>query len=101
MKKIKYAVIGLGAIAENRIIKEGFAYDHSRYTPLLNAELIGVTDTDPKREKTAATLGTRWFRSSEEIFKSKDIDAVIVATNNASHASLAKGAIEAGKRDYG
>ena len=97
MKKIRYAVIGLGAIAENRIIKEGFAYDKSRFTPLPNAELAGVTDNDPRRKKTAVTLGTRWFRSSEEIFKSKDIDAVIIATNNASHASLAKVAIEAGK----
>ncbi len=97
MKKIRYAVIGLGAIAENRIISEGFACDKSRFPkPIPDATLTGVTDYNQNKQKIAASLGVKWF-SSEEIFKSKDIDAVIIATNNASHISLAKQAIESGK----
>ena len=32
MKNIKYAIVGFGGIAENRIAKEGFALDSARGT---------------------------------------------------------------------
>lgn len=98
MKKIRYALIGLGAIAENRIIKEGFAFDRSRFSESLpNAELVGATDRDQGRKETVSSFGLKWFSSSDEVFESKDIDAVIVATDNSSHASLAQKALESGK----
>ena len=31
---LRYAIIGFGGIAENRIAKEGFARDASRFEPL-------------------------------------------------------------------
>ena len=53
MSKIKYALIGFGGIAENRIAKEGFACDRTRFQPLPNAELIGATDVNPARRAVA------------------------------------------------
>lgn len=97
MAKIKYAMIGFGGIAENRIAKEGFACDKKRFKPLPNAELVGATDMNPARKKAAEGLGLKWYKSSNEILKDKSIDAVFIATNNLSHASIAKAAIKAGK----
>ena len=48
MGKVKYVLIGFGGIAENRIAKEGFACDTSRFAKLQNAELVGAFDR--KRE---------------------------------------------------
>ena len=53
MSKIKYALIGFGGIAENRIAKEGFACDRARFQPLPNAELTGATDVNPARRAVA------------------------------------------------
>ena len=97
MGKIKYALIGFGGIAENRIAKEGFALDKERFSPLHNAELTGATDINPDIKNNVETLGLTWYDSADEIFKSQDIDAVYIATNNLSHFQLAKTALEAGK----
>ncbi|HCE43324.1 MAG TPA: hypothetical protein DET40_07230 [Lentisphaeria bacterium] len=97
MKKIKYAMIGFGGIAENRIAKEGFACDKARFAPLKNAELVSATDLNPARKSAAEALGLRWFASAGEILSDKNIDAVFIATNNLSHASLAVAAMNAGK----
>lgn len=98
MKKVRYAIIGFGGIAEHRIAKEGFACDKKRFKKgLANAELVGVTDKNPAREKAASALGLKWYKSMEEILKDKSIDAVFIATNNRSHAAVAKAALKAGK----
>ena len=49
MAKIKYGIIGFGGIAENRVAKEGFACDKSRFAPLKKAQLIAATDVNPAR----------------------------------------------------
>jgi len=99
MRKIKYAIIGFGGIAENRIAKEGFGVDSRRAGiaghPL--AELIGVADVNPARQEAAAKLGLRWYDSAEEVFSDSQVGAVFIATNNRSHAPIAEKAIEAGK----
>ncbi len=97
MKKVKYAIIGFGGIAENRIAKEGFGCDKSRFNGLPNAELIGAFDMNPARESAAKALGLRWYKSMDEIFADPEIDAVYVATNNLSHAPIAIKAMNAGK----
>ena len=97
MKKVKYAIIGFGGIAENRIAKEGFACDRTRFAPLKNAELVSATDLNPARETAACALGLRWYGSAEEIFADRNIDAVFIASNNLSHAALATAAMNAGK----
>ncbi|MBN2643424.1 MAG: Gfo/Idh/MocA family oxidoreductase [Victivallales bacterium] len=97
MDKIKYALIGFGGIAENRIAKEGFACDKGRFAPLPGARLVGATDLNPLRAKAVEALGLKWYESTDEIINSNEIDAVFIATNNTSHAGIAQKAINAGK----
>ena len=58
--KIKYAMIGFGGIAENRIAKEGFGCDKTRFDGHPLADLIGVTDMNKARKKAAKELGLKW-----------------------------------------
>lgn len=97
MKTIRYAIIGFGGIAENRIAREGFALDRRRFAPLRGVDLAGATDISPARRKAARALGLRWFASVEEAISAPGVDAVFIATNNASHYELARRAIRAGK----
>jgi len=103
MRKIRYAIIGFGGIAENRIAKEGFGIDKGRFAGHPLARLIGVADTNPARKEAAAKLarrgglGLKWYDSVEEILGDPQVEAVFIATNNRSHAPIAEKAIQAGK----
>ncbi len=97
MEKIRYALIGFGGIAENRIAKEGFALDRERFSPLDEAELVAATDINTGRKKAAENLGLKWYDVTRDIFTAEDIDAVYIATNNLSHFPLAKNALKSGK----
>jgi len=97
MKTVRYALVGFGGIAENRVAKEGFACDASRFKPLKAARLVGATDMNPARRQAAEALGLKWYASIDEILADDEIDAVYIATNNASHASIACAALEAGR----
>ena len=97
MAKVKYAIIGFGGIAENRVAKEGYGCDKTRFNGLEKAVLTGATDMNPARKEAAEALGLKWYDSMEAILADADIDAVYIATNNASHAALACAALEAGK----
>lgn len=97
MSKVKYAIIGFGGIAENRIAKEGFACDKSRFQPLKNAELVGATDVNPARKSAAEALGLKWYDSADAIFADKGIQGIFVATNNLTHAAITRKALNAGK----
>ena len=97
MAKVKYALVGFGGIAENRVAKEGFACDVKRFKPLKKAQLVGATDVNPARKAAAEALGLKWYASLDEILADKSIDGVYVATNNASHAKIAIACLKAGK----
>jgi predicted dehydrogenase len=97
MRKVRYAIIGFGGIAENRIAKEGFGLDKSRFAGHPRAELVGATDKVAARRDAAARLGLKWYESAEAALGDPNIDAMFIATNNLSHAPLARKAIEAGK----
>ena len=97
MDKIRYAIIGFGGIAENRVAKEGYGCDKTRFNGLEKAVLTGATDMNPARKEAAEALGLKWYDNMESILADADIDAVYIATNNASHAALACAALEAGK----
>lgn len=97
MKIINYAIVGFGGIAENRIAKEGFALDSTRFKALQNAKLVGVTDLNKERKSVADELGLKWYDSVDDICADNEIDAVFIATNNLSHYSIAKKLIEAKK----
>ena len=96
-RKVRYAIIGFGGIAENRIAKEGFACDTKRFAPLKNAELVGVTDINLARQKAAAALGLKFYKNQDEIFADPSIDAVFVAVNNTNHVHATCAALAAGK----
>ena len=96
-KVITYALIGFGGIAENRVAKEGFACDRSRFEPLKHAKLVGATDMNQARKAAAEALGLKWYADMKAIFADPSIDAVYVATNNKSHAEIAIAALNAGK----
>ena len=97
MAKVKYAIIGFGGIAENRVAKEGYACDKKRFKPLKKAVLVGATDMNPARQAAAEALGLKWYKDAAAVFADPAIDAVYIATNNASHAKLAIAAMKAGK----
>lgn len=97
MSKIKYAIIGFGGIAENRIAKEGFACDKTRFTALQNAKLVGATDLNPSRKAAVEALGLKWYNSIEDVLADAQIQAVFIATNNLTHAEIAMKAMAAGK----
>lgn len=97
MDTIRYGMIGFGGIAENRLAREGFAMDRSRFEPIDGIELLGATDVNPARRQAAETLGLRWYASAGEVLADPAVDAVVIATNNATHAPLARQAMPAGK----
>ena len=95
--KVRYALIGFGGIAENRVAKEGFACDAKRFKPLRSAQLTGATDLNISRREAAENLGLKWYDGVAEVLADPAIDAVYVATNNKSHVPLAMEALKAGK----
>ena len=90
MGKVSYAIIGFGGIAENRIAKEGFGIDTSRFAGHPQADLVGVTDVNGARKAAAADLGLKWYDSVDAVLADPAVEAVFIATINLSHAPLAE-----------
>ena len=86
MAKVKYAIIGFGGIAENRIAKEGYACDKSRFAPLQYAELTGAFDLNPARKSAAEALGLKWYDSVDALIADPEIDALVEARTAAKKA---------------
>ena len=97
MKKIRYALVGFGGIAENRVAKEGYALDVKRFKPLKSAVLTGAFDVNSARKEAAEALGLKWYDTLDAVLSDKEVDGVYIATNNASHAAIAVKALNAGK----
>jgi predicted dehydrogenase len=97
MNSIRYAIVGFGGIAENRIAKEGFALDNNRFESIPGIKLVGATDVSPARQNAVENLGLKWYNNSDDIGNDSDIDAVFIATNNLSHFPLAEKLIKAKK----
>ena len=93
MDKIRYGIIGFGGIAENKIAKEGFGLDKSRYNGIESAVLVGATDINQSRRSTAENLGLKWYDTTDDLLEDNQIDAVFIATNNSSHADIARKSI--------
>lgn len=93
MKKIRYAVVGLGHIAQTAVLP---AFEHARS----NSELAALISTDPLKLKR---LGRRYkvphcypTEQFEECLKAGNIDALYIATPNTDHQIYAERAAEMG-----
>ena len=101
METVRYGMIGFGGIAENRLAKEGFGLDRARFAAgPAAARLLAASDVNPARRPAVEALGLAWAASADEMLARADIDAVVVATNNLTHAALARRALAAGKHVF-
>ena len=83
---IRIGIIGAGLIGDKRAAQ------------MKGAKLVAVADVVAQRAQAlAATYGAQTESSWQSLVKRNDIDAVIVATPNASIPECAAGALEAGK----
>jgi myo-inositol 2-dehydrogenase/D-chiro-inositol 1-dehydrogenase len=74
--------------------------DHARILQgdVAGAQLVAAYDADQVRaEAVAAASSGRAFASAQELIADRDVQAVIIASPDATHASLAIACIEAGK----
>ncbi len=87
MSKIKYAVIGVGALGRH----------HARWASQIDAfDFQGVYDIDPARsEQVAAELNCPNFESLDAALAASD--AVSIAVTTSGHYDVARKVIEAGK----
>lgn len=88
MKELRYGIVGLGNMGapHANFIKE-----------LANARLAAVCDNDKKKaDKIAETHSCKSFQNAEEMYKSGEIDAVLIATPHYYHTPLTIEAFKAG-----
>ena len=87
---MKWALIGYGGMGSwhTRKVKN----EMGEY-----AELIGIYDIDPARNKVAEENGIHAFASREELLADERIDLVTVATPNDYHKEIVMAALRAGK----
>ena len=88
--KFGFAVIGYGGMGSwhTRKVKN----EMGEY-----AELIGIYDIDPARNKVAEENGIHAFASREELLADERIDLVTVATPNDYHKEIVMAALRVGK----
>jgi len=92
-KRVGYAVVGLGHIAEHAVLP---AFEHSR-----NSRLVAVVSGDGAKAKR---LGKRFgadfhftYDSFSECLRNPSIEAVYIATNNSTHLEFTLQSAIAGK----
>ena len=92
-KRIRYAVVGLGYIAQAAVLP---AFVHARS----NSQLVAlVSDDDVKLKRLSKKYGvshTYSYASYEECLQSGDVDAVYIALPNTLHREYTEKAAEAG-----
>src|SRR5881398_2835634 len=90
-KKIRYAVIGLGHIAQTAVLP---AFKHAK-----NSELVALITGDPKKNRE---LAKRYHAKAynyddlESALENEGVDAVYIATPNMLHREHAERAAGAG-----
>lgn len=92
-RRIRYAVVGLGNIAQVAILP---AFEHARE----NSELVALVSSDPEKLRV---LGSRYdvalrggYEDLERIVKEGAVDAIYLATPNTLHRPIAERAARAG-----
>jgi predicted dehydrogenase len=91
-RKVRYAVVGLGDIAQEAMLP---GISHTE-----NSELVALVTSDPeKAEKVGAQYGieaTYSYEQFPELLRSGTIDAIYLATPNWRHAEFVIPALQAG-----
>lgn len=83
--KIKVGVVGIGHLGK----------EHARiYRELAEAELIGLSDTDPAKKERADALGVPFYKNYRDLIGK--VDAVSIATPTSTHYDVAKDFLQAG-----
>jgi predicted dehydrogenase len=87
-KPVRFGVIGLGIMGQ----------EHARTIAAnSNLALVGVTDINANSGRAvAAELNCRWYSSADELIKSGEVDAVVIATPHWQHGELAIKALKGG-----
>jgi predicted dehydrogenase len=91
--KIRYAVVGLGNIAQVAVLP---AFEHASE----NSELVGLLSSDPKKlsvlsERYSVKI-TGSYEDLDPILASGEVDAIYVATPNSKHRIAVESAARAG-----
>src|ERR1051325_6171185 len=87
---VRVGVVGVGVMGA----------DHARKiaSVISGAELVAVSDFDATvAEAVAAEFGARVHRDGFALIEDADVDAVIIATRDDTHAELVRASLHAGK----
>jgi predicted dehydrogenase len=92
-KRVGYAVVGLGHIAEHAVLP---AFRHAK-----KSRLIALVSSDPaKAQRLAKKFGAPshcTYDRFEECLRDPEIEAIYIATNNSTHLEFTRRAAAAGK----
>src|SRR5688500_4041287 len=92
-KKVRYAVVGLGHIAQVAVLP---AFSHARKNSSLTAL---VSDDEEKRDEVGQMYGvarTYSYAQFEECLQSGEVDAVYIALPNTMHREFTERAAKVG-----
>ena len=93
--KMTNDVVGVGVIGTGMI---GSVHADNLARRTIGARVAAVTDIDHARaEAVAADCGARATSDADELINAKDVDAVLIASPDTTHADLTIACIEAGK----
>lgn len=83
-------IIGAGAM--------GAAHAQALAAVVVGAHVVGVLEFDPERAATVAQeVGAKVYASAAELIGSPDVDALVIASPDPTHAELVLACVEAGK----
>jgi myo-inositol 2-dehydrogenase / D-chiro-inositol 1-dehydrogenase len=89
-RPVRVGIIGTGGM--------GSLHAHNLQEHVQDAELVAVADVDRDRAAmVASSSGAEVFTDGEQLVASETVDAVVVASPDATHASLARACLEARK----
>ena len=93
MEKIRYGIIGFGA--------RGFALaDAAQKTKEIEIVAVAEDNTQTEARTRNALPGAKLFRDYKSLLELKEVDAVVIATPNHTHAQIVQDAISEGKHIF-
>src|SRR4051812_25510068 len=90
---IRAAIVGIGSWGRNLVVSVQGESDAIRF-------VAGATGTPAKAEQFCRENGLSLFSSYQELLKSKDIEAIVLATPHSLHADQIVAAANAGKHVF-